>query len=205
MNLTSIREILLSWIAANESQLLITAVVIGVYLILNFLISRLTRGIQHREFKRGAALKVIKTSRFVTGFFGFLVLMVVWGIDFGTVAIFATTTVTLLGVALFASWSLLSNITSYFVLLFHPSFARGTYIRVLDADNYVEGYISELTFFCVVLETEDKEVIVYPNNLLLSRVALVDPEKRLASVGKIVNPPVQTPVQTTSQTPDVKT
>jgi hypothetical protein len=65
-----------------------------------------------------------------------------WGIEFDSVFLFASTTLTLLGVALFASWSLLSNVAAYFVILLHPSFRRGTFVRVIDFDNYAEGYIS---------------------------------------------------------------
>ncbi|MEM1188223.1 MAG: hypothetical protein AAGI72_06840 [Pseudomonadota bacterium] len=67
--------------------------------------------------------------------------------EIASLLVFAGTALTLLGVALFASWSLLSNVTAYFVLVLHPTFSRGTFIRILDADNYAEGYIAELGFF----------------------------------------------------------
>ena len=67
----------------------------------------------------------------------------------------------------------------------HPSFRRGTFVRVIDIDNYAEGYISELTVFNTVLLTENREVIVYPNNLLLGRPALINPRDRLNGVGKL--------------------
>lgn len=188
----SLQTLTQNWIEQNFVRLIISVLVVLAYFALNWLIARLTKRVSNREFKREAANRVIKSSRFITAFFGILALLIVWGIHFGTVAIFATTTVTLLGVALFASWSLLSNITSYFVLLFHPSFSRGAYIRVFEADNFVEGFISDLTLFCIELKTLDDEIIAYPNNLLLSRVVVVNPKKRSASVGKIVNPATET-------------
>jgi small-conductance mechanosensitive channel len=132
----------------------------------------------------------VKTARAITATFGLLILLVVWGVDIGSVMIFATTVITLLGVALFASWSMLSNVTAYFILLIHPSFRRGNFIRVFDADNYAEGYISEVMLFSTKLVTEDREVIIYPNNLLLGRLAIINPRDRLAGVGKL-KPPTQ--------------
>jgi hypothetical protein len=37
------------------------------------------------------------------------------------------------------------------------------------------------------LVTENREVIVYPNNLLLGRPALINPRDRLYGVGKLPN------------------
>lgn len=185
---TSLYASATAWVWLQATTLIITGTVVVLYLLLNWLIARLAKGADSSRSRQGASLKVIRAARLVTGFFAVLTLMVVWGIDFGAVALFATTTVTLLGVALFASWSLLSNITAYFVLLFHASYSRGTFIRILETDNYVEGYVSDLSLFSLELITENKETIIYPNNLLLGRVVLVNPENRLHSVGKIVNP-----------------
>lgn len=92
---------------------------------------------------------------------------------------------TLLGVALFAQWSIISNIAAYFVLLLHPSIRRGNYIRVMDMDNFIEGYVAELSLFNTKMITENREAIVYPNNLLVSRPIVVNPRIRFGSQGKI--------------------
>lgn len=188
MNTDSLQGQIIAWLEAHATSLAITAAVVVVYFILNAIIARLVKRAGQGESRQGAALKVIQTVRLVTGFFGILAIMVAWGIEFGSVALFATTTITLLGVALFASWSLLSNITAYFVLLFHSSYSRGTFVRVLEADNYVEGYVADLTLFSLELVTEDGARIVYPNNILLARVVVVNPKDRLNSIGKIANP-----------------
>ena len=188
MNAESLNTSILEWATQNAVTLLITGIVLLGYFLLNWIIARLTKRINSKNARQDASQKVISASRLITSFFAALALMLVWGIDFGSVALFATTSITLLGVALFASWSLLSNITAYFVLLFHPSYTRGTFIRVLEADNYVEGHISDLTVLSLKLVTEENETIVYPNNLLLGRVVVVNPGKRLHGFGKIVNP-----------------
>lgn len=174
------------WIAANMVQLLVTLFIVALYALLDrFSTPKLEQGADEGRFKDGSSTKAIRVARAITGLVGLLILVAVWGIDFSSVLIFATTTVTLLGVAFFASWSLLSNVTAYFVILMHPSFKRGNFVRVIENDNYSEGYISELTIFNTKLVTENREVIIYPNNLLLGRPALVNPRDRLNGVGKL--------------------
>lgn len=188
MTLATLKTQIIEWFALNASPLAFTALVVLVYLLLNRVIAQLVRRADRRESRQGAAVKVIKAAQLITGFFSVLTIMVAWGIDFSSVTIFASTTITLLGVALFASWSLLSNVTAYFVLLFHPSFSRGTFVRIIEADNYVEGYVADLSLFSIELITEAQEKILYPNNLLLGRVTIVDPKDRLNRIGKVVNP-----------------
>jgi hypothetical protein len=57
---------------------------------------------------------------------------------------------------------------------------------VIDGDNYVEGYISEINLFSTKLISESREVIIYPNNLLLTRPMLVNPRDRLNGIGKVL-------------------
>jgi len=176
------------WIAVNLTSIGITLSIVVVYLSLDrFSTPKLAESVDHGGFKEGSATKAIRIARLLTGFIGLLVVALTWGVEFDSVFIFASTTLTLLGVALFASWSILSNVTAYFVILLHPSFRRGTFVRVFDTDNYIEGYISELSLFNTKFVTENREVIVYPNNLLLGRPALINPRDRLYGVGKLPN------------------
>ena len=107
----------------------------------------------------------------------------------GLLLVISTSLITLTGVAFFASWSLLTNITAYFLLLFQMSFRRGNFIRVLDADNYVEGFITEINLFNTKLITEDREIIVYPNNLILTRPSIINPRAKWKTVGKFTDRP----------------
>ena len=175
------------WMGENVVQLSITVVIVAIYIALDrFSTPKLEQSADQGRFKEGASIKTIRIARLFSGLVGLLVLVLVWGIEFHSIFIFASTTVTLIGVAFFAGWSLLSNVTAHFIILLHPSFRRGNFIRVMDADNYAEGYISELTIFSTKLVTENREVIVYPNNLLLGRPALINPRDRLHGVGKLV-------------------
>ncbi len=186
MDFATFKETLVNWFTVNWLQIVVTAIVLFVYLLLDrFSTPRIEEGADQSRFKPDSAANAILIVRILFSITGLLVLAFIWGIDVGSIVVFAGTTLTLLGVALFAQWSLLSNITAYFILLLHPSFRRGNFVRVIDTDNYSEGYISDLTLFNTKLITENRETIVYPNNLLLGRPALINPRDRLEGVGKL--------------------
>ncbi|WP_100643798.1 mechanosensitive ion channel domain-containing protein [Alteromonas facilis] len=183
---------LVQWLVAFQSHLIWSAVLLIAYTALNRLaLPLIERKVISSKLKGEAAKKANHITRLIVGIVTVSGLLIVWGIDFSGLLLISTSLLTLTGVALFASWSLLSNITGYFVLLFQPSFRRGNYIRIIDGDNYIEGYISDVTLFSAKLITEDREVIVYPNNLLLTRPTLINPRGRLSSMGKIAAQPIQ--------------
>ena len=194
MDFSTLTQTLIEALSSNALQLVITLIVFIAYIAFDrFSSPKLRRGADQTQLEAGAGARAIRAARVLLGLFGALLLLIVWGIDLSAMLIVASTTLTLLGVALFASWSLLSNITAFFVLLLQPSFARGNFIRVIDADNYIEGNISDLSLLHTKLTTEAGELVVYPNNLLLGRPTIINPKSRLEGFGKLTNALAQTP------------
>ena len=81
----------------------------------------------------------------------------------------ASSVFAVIGVALFAQWSILSNVTSSLIIFFTFPAKVGDRIRVPDHENPVEGVIKEITLFQVELRDKDNNPIFYPNNLLLQK------------------------------------
>lgn len=182
-----------SWLHVHGTQLAITLlVVLGAILLDRLGTPRIVESGDQSRFKMASVSRGVHVARSLFGFVALLALLAVWNVDLHAILIFSSTALTLLGAALFASWSLLSNVTAYFALLFNPQFQRGNFVRVIDVDNYIEGYISELTLLRTKLITERREVVFYPNNLLLTRPAVINPRTRLAGIGKIASLPVAT-------------
>lgn len=179
---------ILSWSSDNLMSIAWSLVMLFFYL----LVTRVTlpkieeKAIQS-NFKSENSQKAAHIMRLVTGIVTISIILIIWGVDFSGLLLVSTSLLTLTGVALFASWSLLSNVTCYFLMLFHTSFRRGNFIRVLDADNYIEGYISEVGLFNTKLVTEDREIVVYPNNLILNRPTIINPRNRWKTVGKVAD------------------
>lgn len=102
-----------------------------------------------------------------------VVLSIVWGIDIKGLLVLASSMIAVVGVALFAAWSLLSNITAFFILLGQSAFSQGKKVKIIDGGNALEGTIEEVNLFSTVLRKESGDVVVYPNNLIVSRPVIV--------------------------------
>lgn len=176
---------LVEWAANHLYSLIWTGLMLVIYLLVTKItLPKIEKKVDQSNFKSEEAVKAYHMIKLVAGILTLAVILIIWGVDFSGLLVVSTSLITLTGVALFASWSLLSNITCYFLILFHTSFRRGNFIRILDADNYVEGYISEVGLFNTKLVTEQREVIVYPNNLVLNRPTIVNPRDRWSTIGK---------------------
>ena len=100
----------------------------------------------------------------------------IWGFKQNEIAAFASTILTALGIAFFAQWSLLSNITSSLILFFNHPLKLGDTIKVLDKDCPFEGEITELTYFFVHLKTTSGEIVTIPNAQILQKSIAITPK-----------------------------
>jgi small-conductance mechanosensitive channel len=160
-------------------------VIILYYIIQRKVIPKFETYVDQGELHNDALKKAVSTFRLLYGVVSFSIILFIWGFDFQWLLAVSSGLITLTGVALFASWSILSNITAFFILLAHESYKRGNFIRIIEADNYVEGTISEINLFNTRLITENMESIIYPNNLLIARPTIINPNIRFTTIGKI--------------------
>jgi len=99
-----------------------------------------------------------------------LLLVVIWGFKIKNIWIFATSFLGLFGIALFASWSLLSNIVSSFILFFTVPFHIGDVVEIRESDVLLVGVVEDLSLFYIFLRMDDNKVVIIPNNVALQRV-----------------------------------
>lgn len=119
-----------------------------------------------------------------------VVLSIIWGVDIKGLLVLASSMIAVVGVALFAAWSLLSNITAFFILLGQSAFAHGRRVRIIDGGNALEGVIEEVNLFSTTLRKSSGDQVVYPNNLIVSRPVIVladelKPQKKQRFVQRI--------------------
>lgn len=84
-----------------------------------------------------------------------------------------TSVFAILGVALFAQWSIISNITAGLIMFFSAPFRVGDHIRIIDKDVPIEAIIEKIETFYTHIRTPDNELIVIPNNLFLQKMVSV--------------------------------
>ena len=67
-----------------------------------------------------------------------IILIVLWGVDTKNIFLTLSSVFAVVGIALFAQWSVLSNITAGVILFFSSAYRIGNYIKILDKDLPVE-------------------------------------------------------------------
>ena len=151
-------------------QILESVIVLVVYLILFFVIKKfINNTLKNTPLQRDRRKNIIKVLQLFISIAGVVLLAGIWGFKQKEIAAFASTVLTALGIAFFAQWSLLSNITSSIILFFNHPLKLGDTIKVLDKDYPFEGEITELTYFFVHLKTVEGEIITIPNSMILQK------------------------------------
>lgn len=161
---------MMEFINSYEHEILSTAIILLVVLILRTLSTKIIRRyarisdiLEHRANLVIKYKNVFLTIIFFTGVF------ITWGVETRQLFLTVSSVLTVIGVALFAQWSILSNITAGVILLFSFPFKIGDIIRIHDKDFPIEAEILDIRAFHTYLKTAEGEMITYPNNLLLQK------------------------------------
>lgn len=104
-------------------------------------------------------------------------LIFVWGVNIREIGLIFSSVFAVIGVALFAQWSILSNITAGIILFFSFPYKIGDRIRIQDKEIDYEGnyIIEDIKAYHVHLRKENGELMTYPNNLMLQKaVSLIE-------------------------------
>lgn len=112
---------------------------------------------------------LVKTIRIAMLVVFAIVVSLVLGLGYGDVSVFLSSVFAVIGVALFAQWSILSNITASMVIFFGFPYRVGDQIKVTDGDFDLSGTVEEISLFHVLIRSRDGNVITYPNNLILQK------------------------------------
>jgi small-conductance mechanosensitive channel len=114
-------------------------------------------------------LKILNLLAIITAL---LLLTVVWGVDRREFQLLVSSVFAVIGVALFAQWSVLSNITSGLIMFFSFPYRIGDRIRILDLEFAKEATIEDITAFYIRLRMDSGEMLTYPNNIVLQKGVL---------------------------------
>lgn len=162
----------------QKTQIIETVIVVFIYVITFFITKKaINKVLKNTQLQRARRKIVIKAVHLFTTFGTLILIAAIWGVKQSEIALFASTILTALGIAFFAQWSLLSNITASIILFFNHPLKIGDKIKVMDKDYPFEGEVSDLTYFFVHLVTQNGEVITIPNALML--------QKSIAVIGKV--------------------
>lgn len=159
-------------------KLLIIAAIVSGYFIVSTLLSK---AIERFGSNKGIVnTRIYYTRKLITIGLSMLAIMLVFvslGIEYSQLSLFLSSVFAVIGVALFAQWSILSNITASLIIFFGFPYRVGDSIRIMDDDVLIEGRVDEISLFHVILKTAEGDV-VYPNSLILQKPVLKLKRKR---------------------------
>ncbi len=161
-----------NFIADNQTEILWSSVVIIILLVLKYIASKAVRRVGKLSNKVEArTLLITKYISIALTFLGVGIITFLWGVDFTNIGLLFTSVFTVIGVALFATWSILSNITSGVILFFSFPFKIGDRIKIWDKEiESEEPYtIEDIKAFHVHLRKDNGELLTYPNNLMMQK------------------------------------
>lgn len=158
----------------NKSELIDTAFVVGFLFIIGFTTNLIIK-------KRGKRSGIVEARtnlicRYVTLTLFLIAIFIeafVFGAEFEDVAVVLSSVFAILGIALFAIWSILSNVTSGIIMFFSFPYKVGDKIKIHDSDLPEEVIIEDIGAFHLHLRLEDGDLVTYPNNLMLQKAVTV--------------------------------
>ena len=160
---------------AYNLQIAETIVIIVVFLITKLITKRVIKKVGIRFNYQSGRVKI--TNKIVDILLVIILViffMAIWGVDQSRLLLFLSTVLTILGVAFFAQWSIISNITSTLIIFFSHPIKIGDYLTIMDKDYPVEGKLSDIGIFFIIIKTKDDKKITIPSNVFMQKMIRKD-------------------------------
>ena len=157
-------------------KIIVSAVFIFViYPIVRYVARKIVNNVAKFNLYDANRTKMIKKTLNAMIIFVLITILVsLWGVDTKNLLLALSSVFAVIGVAFFAQWSILSNITAGIVIYFSLPLKIGDHIKIIDKDFPTTLTIIDIKTFYLSLETDEGERIVYPNNLLLQKGTAIE-------------------------------
>ncbi len=155
-------------------NLIITIVIISLAGLLQNVTGRMLKRMAIKfnfdENRRKVTSKIISLAIFILAA---VIIFGLWGVDQDKVALYVTSIITILGVAFFAQWSHLSNISAGVILYFNHPLRIGDTVTFKNDSNPIQGRIADIGLFFTTLKTPEGERILIPNSNFIQSIVSV--------------------------------
>lgn len=156
---------------AYKIQIIETAVVVVVFIITKLVTKGIIKKVGIRFNYQSGRIKI--TNKIVDVLLLVIVtvlLMLIWGVEQSELLLFLSSVLTILGVAFFAQWSIISNITSTLIIFFNHPIKIGDSLTIIDKDFNIEGKLSDIGIFFIILKTKENKKITIPSNVFMQKM-----------------------------------
>lgn len=165
------------FIADHKNSLLFSLILFIVIIILKLVFTSIAKKVgKLSDFNPVRTNLIIKYINIVLTTMAIITLTFIWGVNYRDLGVLLSSVFAVIGVALFAQWSILSNITAGVIIFFSFPFKIGNTIRILDkeildSDNPDREVfvIEDIKPFHLHLRRANGEIITYPNNMVLQK------------------------------------
>lgn len=165
-----------SFFYTYQTELINGVIILAILYAILVLLKISIRKIGRKSGINDARIHLIIRYTTVTLFFiAVLVLAFIFGTDINDLALIFSSIFAVIGIALFAVWSILSNITSGVIMFFSFPYKVGDKIRIHDKDFPIDAIIEDIRAFQLHLRQDNGDLVTYPNNLILQKaVTLIE-------------------------------
>jgi len=153
-----------------QSEIIYSVIVLVVLLIIRAIIVVAVNKIGKKSGTTEARAALI--GRYVTVtlvLLAFLIEAFILGARTSDITLVFSSVFAVIGIALFAVWSILSNVTSGVIMFFSFPYKVGDKIKIHDKDYPVEAIIEDIRAFQLILREDNGDLVTYPNNLILQK------------------------------------
>ena len=162
-----------------QIRIIETVIVLVIYLVIKvFTYKSVEKTIVANLVAKSRGKVIRKIINLITLIISVIVISLIWGVKQSELLVFITSVLTVLGIALFAQWSMLSNITSGLIIFFGHPVRLEDVVVVIDKDYEIEGRVSNISLFFVTIKTlgneqDNNKPITIPNNVFLQKMVKI--------------------------------
>lgn len=167
---------MLHFFKANQNDIINSLIVFALFFIFQLIVRFIIRQMANSKRKNKGRVKLIGRYVIVTFVLIFsLIEAFVLGVKIQELVVLFSSVFAILGITLFANWSILSNVTSGIVMFFSFPYKIGDKIKIHDKDLEITAIIEDIRSFQIHLRKNNGDLITYPNSLLLQKaVTLIE-------------------------------
>lgn len=153
-----------------QKEFITTGFVLIFLLIIRYILNKLIGKISKNNGINLARTHLMQRYTSVALFIlGLVIIPFIFGTQAKDLVVLFSSVFAVIGIALFAIWSILSNVTSGIIMFLSFPYKVGDKIQIHDKDVPLEGIIEDIRAFQLHLRTENGDLVTYPNNLMLQK------------------------------------
>jgi small-conductance mechanosensitive channel len=158
---------------SQTTKLLLVCACIVVFYLATKLLNKIAHDVSVRKaFGDSRVPYITRLMNIGMVFLCIVVVCFVLGLGYSEVSVFLSSVFAVVGVGLFAQWSILSNITASMIIFFGFPYRISDRIKIADKEDDMSGVIEEISMFHVMLRRDDGNLITYPNSMLLQKAVI---------------------------------